>query len=283
MIHIQEKTLKDIEFYTVLQQVSEGCVTHLGTEQVLKLVPYTNEEMLIQSLHYTNEYLASLQNENRIPNHGFEPITKEIQLLNIDNSFLETTSFKKIANISITSNEIINFLTKFEVYYPHLKQFSSAIEVTKVLINQIDSIVDRFGDVKDNASETLFKLRQDINAIKGKINQSFASALNTYHGFDYLDDIRESVVENRRVLAVKAMYRRKVKGSILGSSKTGSIVYIEPETTFKYNRELNNLEFDEQEEVTRILKLLTDYIRPYTPLLVKYQSFLTQMDVIYAK
>ena len=283
MIHIQEKTLKDIEFYTVLQQVSELCVTHLGTEQVLKLTPYGDEETLIQLLHYTNEYLASLQNENRIPNHGFEPITKEIQLLKIDNSFLETSSFKKIVSISITSNEIINFLKKFEVYYPHLQKFSSSIEVTKVIINEIDAIVDRFGDVKDKASDTLYKLRQDINVIKGKINQSFVSALNTYHGLDYLDDIRESVVENRRVLAVKAMYRRKVKGSILGSSKTGSIVYIEPETTFRYNRELNNLEFDEQEEVTRILKLLTEYIRPYTSLLVKYQTFLTEIDVIFAK
>lgn len=283
MIHIHEKTLKDIEFYTVLQQVSELCVTHLGTEQVLKLVPYADEESLIQSLHYTNEYLASLQNENRIPNHGFEPITKEIQLLKIDNSFLETSSFKKIASISITCNEIINFLKKFEDYYPHLQQFSSTIEVTKVIITEIDAIVDRFGDVKDKASDTLYKLRQDINAVKGKINQSFVTALNTYHGLDYLDDIRESVVENRRVLAVKAMYRRKVKGSILGSSKTGSIVYIEPETTFRYNRELNNLEFDEQEEVTRILKLLTEYIRPYTPLLVKYQTFLTEIDVIFAK
>src|SRR5690606_33335733 len=151
MIHIQEKTLKDIEFYTVLQQVSEGCVTHLGTEQVLKLTPYTDKETLIQSLNYTNEYLSSLQNENRIPNHGFEPITKEIQLLKIDNSFLETSSFKKIIAISITSNEIITFLKKFAEYYTHLHQFSSSIEVTKVIINEIDAIVDRFGDVKDKA------------------------------------------------------------------------------------------------------------------------------------
>ena len=283
MIHIQEKTLKDIEFYIVLQQVSELCMTHLGTDQVLKIMPYADKETLIQSLHYTNEYLASLQNDNRIPNHGFEPITKEIRLLKIDNSFLETSSFKKIANISTTCNEIINFLKKFEDYYPYLQRFSSSIEVTKIIVNEIDTIVDRFGDVKDRASESLSQLRQEINTIKGKINQSFVSALNTYNSFDYLDDIRESVVENRRVLAVKAMYRRKVKGSILGSSKTGSIVYIEPETTFRYNRELNNLEFEEQEEVTRILKMLTEYVRPYTPLLVQYQNFLTQLDVIFAK
>jgi DNA mismatch repair protein MutS2 len=98
-----------------------------------------------------------------------------------------------------------------------------------------------------------------------------------------LDDIRESVVENKRVLAVKAMNRRKVKGAIMGGSKTGSIVYIEPETTLQYSRELNNLEYDEKEEVIKILKELTDYLRLYLPLLEDYQAFLTKLDVIGAK
>ena len=127
------------------------------------------------------------------------------------------------------------------------------------------------------------KLRKSINGLKSKINSSFSSALNSYSSFDYLDDIRETVVENRRVLAVKAMYRRKVKGSILGSSKTGSIVYIEPETTLQYHRELNNLEYEEHEEVVRILKELTNAIRVYLPLLYQYQEFLTEIDTISAK
>ena len=79
------------------------------------------------------------------------------------------------------------------------------------------------------------------------------------------------------------MYRRKVKGSIMGSSKTGSIVYIEPETTLQHSRELNNLEFEEQEEINRILKEVTDFIRPFLPLLEKYQAFLIDIDVISAK
>ena len=283
MIHIHEKTLQDIEFYTVLRQVSEYCITSLGKEKTLSLLPFSSKDEVIEALSYSNEYLASLHNDNRIPNHGFGPITKELQYLNIENSFLETSSFKKIASISQNCNDIILFLKKFEDYYPNLYQFSSSIEVTKALIENVESIIDRFGDVKDKASDELFRLRQDINAIKGKINQSFASALNTYSTLDYLDDIRESVMDNKRVLAVKAMYRRKVKGAILGGSKTGSIVYIEPETTFRYTRELNNLEFDEQEEVTRILKQLTEFVRPFTPLLKQYQEFLTAMDVISAK
>jgi DNA mismatch repair protein MutS2 len=91
------------------------------------------------------------------------------------------------------------------------------------------------------------------------------------------------VVENKRVLAVKAMYRRKVKGAIRGGSKTGSIVYIEPEATLQHSRELNNLEYDEQEEVVRILKDVTNYIRTFLPLIESYQEFLTTIDVVSAK
>lgn len=283
MIHIHEKTLQDLEFSTVLQQVSELCITALGNEAALEIAPLNNKESAIKALALTNEYLASLLNDNRIPNHGFETIAKELKLLKIENTYLEAHSLKKVVAISITANDIILFLKKFKEYYINLYDFASDIEITKVLIEEIDTIIDRFGDVKDNASSLLKDLRQDINKIKGKINQSFASALNSYHQLDYLDDIRESVVDNKRVLAVKAMYRRKVKGAIMGGSKTGSIVYIEPETTLQYTRELNNLEYEEGEEVIRILKALTDFIRPFLPLLKQYQTFLTEVDVISAK
>ena len=283
MIHIHEKTLKDLEFHSVLRQVSALCVTPLGNEAALGIAPYKTKEDLQFSLNLTNEYLSSFYNDNRIPNHGFDTVAKEIQLLNIENSFLEVHGLKKIASISLTVNSIVIFLKKFETYYPNLYRFASHIEVTKVLIDEVDAIVDRFGDIKDNASDTLYDLRQSINKVKGKINQSFAAALNTYHNLEYLDDIRESVVDNRRVLAVKAMYRRKVKGAIMGGSKTGSIVYIEPETTLQYTRELSNLEYEEKEEVVRILKMVTDIMRPFLPLLKAYQAFLIDLDVISAK
>ncbi|RIA09669.1 DNA mismatch repair protein MutS2 [Flavobacteriaceae bacterium MAR_2010_72] len=283
MINIHEKTLQDIEFYDVLDQIAEFCITDLGKIEVQNIRPIKTNEQLFNYLQLTNEYLSSFDNDNRIPNHGFEPITKELKLLKIENSSLETHSFKKIVSISYTVNDILKSLKTFEEYYPNLLRFTSDIEVTTVLINEINLIVDRFGDVKDSASPELMSLRQSINVVKGKINQSFATALHSYVGLDYLDDIRESVLENKRVLAVKAMYRRKVKGNILGSSKTGSIVYIQPEATFKHSRELNNLEFEEQEEVTKILKYLTEFTRPYLELLKQYQAFLTQLDVIYAK
>ena len=283
MIHIHEKTLQDLEFQTVLQQVSEHCVTPLGNDKALQILPFKKKEELQIALQLTNEYLSSFYNDNRVPNHGFDTITKEIKLLRIENTYLEVHSLKKIISISLTTNEIVTYLKKFEEYYPALNEYASHIEVTKVIIEKVDAIVDRFGDIKDNASALLFDLRQSINKIKGKINASFSTALNTYHNLEYLDGIRESVVDNKRVLAVKAMYRRKVKGAIMGGSKTGSIVYIEPETTLQHSRELNNLEYEEHEEVIRILKEVTNFIRPFLPLLEQYQDFLIDMDVISAK
>ena len=283
MINIHQKTLQDLEFATVLNQVSEYCITALGNEVALSISPYKDKETLLFSLQLTNEYISSFYNDNRIPNHGFDSITKELKLLKIENTFLEPHSLKKIVSISLTSNDLIKFFKKFETYYPTLQQFSNKIEVTTDIINKIDSVINRFNEVKDDASPTLYQLRQQINKLKGKINSSFTSALNHYHNLEYLDDIRESVVDNKRVLAVKAMYRRKVKGAIMGGSKTGSIVYIEPETTLQHTRELNNLQYEEGEEVVRILKEVTNYIRFYLPLLELYQSFLTKIDVISAK
>lgn len=283
MINIHKKTLQDLEFSTVLEQVSEYCLTNLGNLKTLEITPFNDKETLLNALQLTNEYVSSFYNDNRIPNHRFDTITKELQLLRIENTFLETHSLKKIVSISLTCNEIVKFLKKFEEYYPGLNEFSSGIEVTTVLIEKIDSIVDRFNDVKDNASPHLYTLRQSMNLLKGKINSSFSSALTMYHNLEYLDDIRESVVENKRVLAVKAMYRRKVKGAIMGGSKTGSIVYIEPEATLHHSRELNNLEYEESEEVIRILKEVTNFLRDYLPLIEQYQLFLTEVDVISAK
>lgn len=283
MINIHKKTLEDIEFHTVLSQVAEHSITSLGKAQVLAIEPISNPNSLEQSLLLTNEYLASFANDNRIPNHGFETISHEIKLLNIENSFLETQSFRKISNISESSNNLIKFLEKFKDYYPNLFEFSQSVEATKVIITEIDAIIDKYGDVKDRASDTLYQLRRAANSIKGKINQSFNVALTTSNASDYLDEIKESVVDNRRVLAVKSMHRRKVKGTIMGSSKTGSIVYIEPEATFRYTRELQNLEYDIKEEIERILKQLTNFLRPFIELLKDYQTFLTRIDTIYSK
>ena len=283
MISITEKTLQDLQFPTVLETLSAICNTDIGKQKALEITPFKDKESLMEALLQTSEYVSSFQNNNAIPNHGFDAITHEIKFLAIEDSFLEVGSFRKIANLSSTVNFLLNFLIKFHDYYPNLNNRAAKVELTKDIITMVDEVVDKYGEIKDNASPDLLNIRRDMNLVRGKVNQSFGVALTQYNSLGYLDDIKESFVQNRRVLAVLAMYRRKVKGSILGSSKTGSIAYIEPETTLKYSRELSNLEYEEKEEITRILKQLSNKIRPFLELLIEYQNFLSDVDVIAAK
>ena len=283
MISITEKTLKDLEFHTILQTISDRCNTDIGMEKALQIQPFKNKEVLFSELAYTNEYVSSFTNNNALPNHGFETVTSDLKLLAIEDSFLELASIKKILDLSKSTNEYLKFLKKFNDYYPQLYKKSSEIEFTPFVAKAIEEIVNKYGEIKDDASPDLVNIRRNINVVRGKINQSFGMALSHFNSLGYLDDIKETVVDNRRVLAVQAMYRKKVKGSILGNSKTGSIAYIEPETTLKYSRELNNLEFEEREEIMRILRVLSATIRPYVNLIAQYQDFLSDIDLIAAK
>lgn len=283
MIAINEKTLKDLEFNTILQTISERCNTELGSEKALQIQPFKNKEELLAELGYTNEYLASFSNNNALPNHGFDTITNDLKLLNIEDSFLELVSIRKIYQINKTANQYILFLKKFKEYYPQLFQKSLQIEFTTAIARAIDEVVDKYGEIKDDASPDLVNIRRNIQLVRGKINQSFGMALTHYNSLGYLDEIKETIVDNRRVLAVSAMYRKKVKGTILGNSKTGSIAYIEPETTIKFSRELNNLEYEEREEIIKILRNLSTAIRPFVETLNEYQDFLSDMDVIASK
>lgn len=280
---ITQKTLNDLEFDSVLLSIKEYCVSNLGKEKVLKIRPIPRLLELKYELNQVNEYLSSMVSENKIPNHYFDEITNEIHILGIENSFLEGNSFQKIASISANTNNLILFFKKFNEYYPTLFSNSESLDFTKFIVASIEKIISPHGEVLDNASDTLKIIRKDINAVRGKIGSSFTKSLNHYASLGYLDDIRESVVENQRVLAVQAMYRRKVKGSILGSSKTGSIVYMAPESTLQYARELQNLQYEEKEEIVQVLKKLTNSIRPYKDLLSNYQDYLCHLDVLGAK
>jgi DNA mismatch repair protein MutS2 len=283
MGYLPKKTLEDLEFFRVTEQIADFAITPMGKSNCIALVPLPDPESLLKELYAVSEYLASFDNDNRIPNHGFEDLSPAFQLLKIENSVLEVSAFRNIASASQTVNTLLLFLKKFKTYYPSLNHLGNEMEVNKEIKKEIDNVIDSFGEIRDNASDNLFTLRKQIQALKGKIAQSFNKALSHYQNLDYLDDIRESVVENKRVLGVKAMHRRKVKGGIMGSSKTGSIVFIEPEATQNFSRELQNLVFEESEEIKKILSQLTDYLRPLLDLIKHHQNYLVYIDTLFAR
>lgn len=280
---IPKKTREDLEFDTVLKTVQSYCLTDLGKKKVQKISPFPDQKTLMDALEQVCEYNNSLISENRIPNHFFEDLSTEIQLLNIENSQLETTAFLKICQQTKTVDQLRLFFEKFKDYYPTLRQQAMETTPTTAVVTAVEKIISPYGEVLNNASTYLNELRKEMHETRSKINRSFAREMQKYEQLGFLDEIRESVIENQRVLAVQAVYRRKVKGSLLGSSKTGSIAFMAPQAALEGHRELQKLAQDESEEIRRLLKALTDFIRPFASEFSNDQHYLTQLDCVGAK
>ena len=283
MKKIAQKALDDLEFGVVLEQAALRCATGLGKAQMMATIPSSDLGEVKKALLRTNEYASSFSEEKPIPNHGFEDVSEEVSLLDVENSKIEVEGFLKLLLLVDTANTLILFLKKNKDLYPTLFKATYGLVPIKEIPKEINRVVDKFGEVKDRASDNLHIIRKQMNAVRSKISQSFGAALSSYHGSGFLDDIRETVMGSRRVLAVKAMYRRKVKGVIHGSSKTGSIVYIEPQTTLAYTQELQNLIYDEKEEIDLILHTLTNYMRPFVDDVNQFARLLISIDMHAAK
>ena len=146
---ISEKTLIDLEFFTILKSVSELSISELGKQAILNIRPYTKKEKLLPELYQVNEYLSSFLNDNRIPNHYFDDIQKEIHLLNIENSYLEPVSFLKILNNSNTVFELLKFLKNFKAIYPEMFAVSDKIEFQKTKKSVQAKTVQRLKDIRE--------------------------------------------------------------------------------------------------------------------------------------
>ena len=266
-----------------MEQISSFAITSIGKEETLNISPINEKDEIEYQLDLVSEYTSSFDNENKIPTHYFDEFLKEIRLLKIENSTIEIDGFRKISNTNYTVNKLIKFFKKFKRYYPALHSMSTHLEFDEKPKKKISSVIDNYGNIHNNASDKLFSVRKEIGIVKSKIGKTFQDALKYYNSTDYLDGIKESFVDNRRVLAVKSSHRRKVNGTIIGSSKTGSIVYVAPEETMKYSLELNNLEFEEREEIKRILKELTDFFRPYCGVFEDYVKYLTNLDSVFSR
>ena len=167
--------------------------------------------------------------------------------------------------------------------YPLLEQLTEDVYYTKEIIEQIDQVFDRNGQIKDDASTELFDIRARIRVLRNQINKNFDKELRRYNKDKVLAETLETFVNERRVLTVLSTFKRKVPGNIHGSSKTGSLTFIEPLVNVPLNNELEFLFDDERKEIHRILQALTALMVQYRPLIGAYQILLTRIDFLNAK
>jgi DNA mismatch repair protein MutS2 len=282
-MHFDEQTLQDLEFPTIREWLVEYGIGPTAKKRLEALSPTNHFPSIENELRKVNE-LLSIRNEGEtFPALDYEELTAELKMLPIRNAVLTLEGYIRISRASDLVNTLIYFFNKREKEYPLLWELFENAYYTKEIIEAIDKVFDRAGNVKDDASKLLYEIRQKIKTVRNQINRNFDKEIRRLVKENVLGDTKEAFVNDRRVLTILSTHKRKIPGTVVGSSKTGSLTFIEPQINIELNNELEMLLDDERKEIYRILQALTKEIAVFLPLIQAYQSILTQLDFINAK
>ncbi len=276
--------VQQLEFDKVQSLLSGHCRTELAKEKALNLRIHTRKEFIEPELQQTHEYKLLLQNHLYFPDDAVFNLSKELKLLGIEGSMLSGSQFLAIRKLSVAVQQVFRwFDNDRRIAYPFLVKVIEHTYFEKNIISFIDDILDEDGNVKDNASEELGRIRMALYKKRNELRRMFDRIVSRMNKLGYLADIEESFINGRRVLAVFAEQKRMVKGVLHGESDSRRTTFIEPEETTGLNNEIYSLENEERKEVYKILHKLTAQMRAYHPLLDTYHLVLGEYDFIRAK
>ena len=282
IVQVTKENLQELEFPKLLAEISPYAYSPKVAEKILHLKLLKIDEAEI-TLKKTAEYLTSYESSNAIPFSEYEDIEAELKVMHIENFRLENAAFIKIKNLTEQIGKLQKFFPSLAETFPILLEEVMQLDFKKEIVDKIDKVFNRFGEVKSEASPILKSLRTEIQHAKKHIQENFSKTLSHLSSTDFLDEIKETVIDDQRVLAVKSGFKKRVPGRVLGVSKTGSITYIQPESVSRHYFKLREAEEEEKKEVDKILRKLTAEIAIFAPELEEYQKYIFDLDITRAK
>ena len=283
MSGFDQQTVHDLEFQEIRNWLINFAIGSSAKNRLENLAPSNDFDAIEIELMRLNEFKQIRTIGESFPALDFEELQTELKLLPVNNAVLPQEGFVRITRASELVNSILVFFDKRSQDYPYLFKLLKSVYFTRELIESIEKIFDRRGNIKDDASPELTTIRQKINRIRNQINKNFEKELRKFLKEGFLGETKEAFVNERRVLTVQSTHKRKIGGAVVGSSKTGSLTFIEPAINVPLNNELELLLDDERKEIFRILQDLTREIAHHLPLIEAYQTLLVELDFIHAK
>ncbi len=280
--HFEQKT----DFTTIRRLLKEKCLSTLGAEEVDHIQFSSDYDLIVRLLSQTDEMLQVLNAEgDELPVGDFFDIREAIARVRVEGLFLDEPEVFGLWRALEAVRKLVAFLTrKEENQYPYLTELLPGTETYPVIIKKIESILNKFGKIKDNASHELARIRHDIHLAENSVSRTLNAILRQAQADGYVEkDVTPTIREGRLVLPVSPAFKRKINGIVHDESATGKTVFIEPQQVVEANNRIRELEGEERREIIRILVEFTTYIRPYSEEIVASQHFLGIIDFLRAK
>ncbi|RHJ90624.1 endonuclease MutS2 [Parabacteroides bouchesdurhonensis] len=275
------------EFSKVRQLITDKCLSPLGEERVAGMEFSADFTTISERLEQTEEFLRIIQGEDEFPANYFFDVRYSLKRIRPEGTWLDERELFDLKRSLQTINDIIRFFRPAEdeeIKYPALTALAGNTLVFPQLVGKIDTILDKFGKVKDNASSSLAQIRKEMTITMSGISRSLQSILRAAQSDGVVDkDVTPTMRDGRLMIPVVPAFKRKIKGIVHDESASGKTVFIEPEIVVEANNRVRELEGEEKREIIRILTEFTNTVRPMVPDILQSYEFLAEIDFIRAK
>ena len=285
MAGIDVRLEQKIGFDRIRQIISDKCSTVYATERAATET-FSNKASLIRKrLLLTDEMRLIMMFEDSFPSGGFIDCIDFLKPLESTSSAIDLLSLRKLKTMLETLRKVTAFFEDIkDGVYPNLKRMSAPIMSFPEVQRRIEGIIDRYGDIKDTASDILYEIRRSLREKEGAISRRMSAILKRAQEEGIVDsDAGVAVRDGKMLIPVSAANKKRLAGFIYDESATGKTAYIEPAEVVELDNQIKELKFSEQREILRILLEFTEFMRPYIPDLLDAAKYLGEIDFIMAK
>ena len=283
-----------IGFDQVRQLIKDRCLSTLGEERTDEMAFSNDFDTVNTQLEEVTEFVRIVQEADDFPDQYFFDVRYSLKRIRIDGMYMDEQELFDLRRSLETIRAIVRFLQnseeeleedeEFSSPYPALCAKAQDVMVFPQLISRIDNILDKFGQIRDNASAELLRIRRELAATTGSISRSLNSILRNAQQEGYVDkDVTPTMRDGRLVIPVIPGMKKKIRGIVHDESATGKTVFIEPAEVVEANNRIRELEGEERREIIRILTDFSAVIRPNIPAILGSYEFLAEIDFIRAK
>lgn len=273
-----------IDFTQIRKRLKESCSSELGKDLVDQVYCMTDYKLLLRVLLLTDEF-TKIVREDGLPLGAIFDMRERVKRLNIEGNFLEPQEYQSLYSSLTSLDKVIRFFEKKDAEdFPTSRRFLSQAPATAHIVQPIARVLDKTGEIKDNASPELFQIRQSLKRMQRSIARKMDSILKQEKAKGLVDaDALPTLREGRLVIPISSDNKRQLSGIIHDTSSTGKTAFIEPTVVVEANNQLRELEQQERREIVKILTQLADHIRPYLKDIESAYRFLGLIDFTNAK
>ena len=265
--------------------ISGRCSTDYAVARVEEEEFSTDQEIIRKRLLLTDEMRLVMMFEDAFPTTGYIDAIPFLEPLRKEGTSIDVLSLGKLKTLMDTARKITNFLRSIkDGVYPNLKAMSSSVETFPEVSRRIECILDKYGDIKDSASDELFSIRRNLRDKEAAISRRAGAILRQAQADGIVDEgAAVTIRDGKFLIPVSTGNKRRIPGFVFDESATGKTSFVEPAEIVELENDVLELRFAEAREIEKILYAFTEFVRPYIPELLANAAFVGEMDFLMAK